>query len=168
MRGIGARVGRLTGRALVALVVVLFAFLAIGPHSGRYRTLTVLTASMRPALEPGAVVVVVPKAVDAVAVGDVITYAIPVEDHRIVTHRVVEVVEPGVVRTQGDANNTADPWVARLSGPTAWTVQGDIPGLGHVIELMREPAPRLMIVLLSLASITWAGMRRIWRAPTNA
>lgn len=168
MRAFGARAGRWVGRALSALGLLAFVFLAVGPHSGRYRTLTVLSASMRPTFEPGAVVVVVPQPIREVAVGDVITYAIPVEDRRVVTHRVIEVLEPGVVRTKGDANNTPDPWVARLQGSAAWTVRADIPGAGHVINAMRHPVARALSILTSLAVMTWVGLRRIWRPLDHA
>lgn len=168
MRAIGARAGRLAGRAAIALGILVFAAVAIGPHSGRYRTLTVLTGSMRPTLPLGSVAVVVPTPVQQIAVGDVITYAIPVEDHRVVTHRVVEVIEPGVIRTKGDANTAADPWVAELKGSTAWKLRGSVPGAGYAIQALREPGLRIASVLVSTLVMVAIGMRRIWRQPALA
>ncbi len=51
-----------------------------------------------------------------------ITYRIPAEDRRIVTHRIVEIEVAGerpVVVTKGDANRNPDPWVAHLKGEHA-------------------------------------------------
>src|SRR5438046_3063495 len=86
-----AHVVRWVVRGIVALAVLAFAGLAVGPHVFGYRTLTMLTGSMAPAIDPGDVAVVTPLAVSEVTKGMVITYHIPVEDHRLVTHRVVSV-----------------------------------------------------------------------------
>src|SRR5215218_1555744 len=100
-------------RGIVAVAIVAFAGLAVGPHVFGYRTLTMLTGSMSPAIDPGDVVVATPVATSEVTEGMVITYHIPVEDHHLVTHRVVS-VEHGAdgavtVQTKGDANDGADP-----------------------------------------------------------
>lgn len=162
---IAARAGRLAGRAVILVGFLVFAFLVIGPLTGRYRTLTVLTASMGPTYPAGSIVVVVPVPIEKVAVGDVITYSIPVEDHRIITHRVIEVVEPGVVRTKGDANNTADPWVARLQGTTAWEARAGVPGAGYLMQLVRGPLPRLIGVFSLTLLALLIGLPAIWRRP---
>ncbi len=163
-----ARAGRLAGRVALVLGVLAFTLLVVGPQTGRYRTLTVLSASMRPTFAPGSVVLVVPVPIADVAVGDVITYAIPVDDHHIVTHRVVEVVEPGVVRTRGDANGAPDPWLARLRGSTAWKVRAVVPEVGHAIEAFRLPAVRLASVLVPTALATALALRGVWRRPRGA
>jgi signal peptidase len=135
---------RTTAKAAVrALLVAAFAFLffvGIGPHVFGYRVVTVLTGSMRGTANPGDLVVDVPVALSKVAVGDIITYETPTPDHHVVTHRVVQVVTAGTnptVRTQGDANDAADPWTATLSGATAWKVKAVVPHAGAVIRFMR-------------------------------
>src|SRR3712207_4911809 len=130
-------------RGLVATAVVAFGFLAIGPHVFGYRTMTMLTASMAPEIEPGDITVVTPLAVEDVTAGMVIAYHIPIDDHRVVTHRVLS-VERGTdgsvtVQTKGDANEAMDPWKATLKGDTAWQVQGVVPEVGSVIQALRTP-----------------------------
>jgi signal peptidase len=135
---------RTTAKAAVrALLVAAFAFLffvGIGPHVFGYRVVTVLTGSMRGTANPGDLVVDVPVALSQVRVGDIITYETPTPDHHVVTHRVVQVVTRGAnptVRTQGDANDAADPWTATLSGSTAWKVKTVVPKAGALIRVMR-------------------------------
>src|ERR1044071_1341103 len=77
---------------LLAAAVASFAFLAIGPRTGRYRTLTVLSGSMRPHFAPGSLVVATPVPVHDVRPGDVITFQTPTPDRRAVTHRAVRVL----------------------------------------------------------------------------
>lgn len=136
------RAGPRVGSALVGCSLLVLLFVGLGPRTGQYRTVNVLSGSMGAAAPTGALVVVTPLPPSEVKVGDVITYQIPVDDHRVVTHRVVEVVEAGdrpVVRTKGDANEAADPWLARLEGDTAWKARLAVPGLGTVIRALRAP-----------------------------
>ena len=78
-------------RGLVGLAVLTFALLAVGPHVLGYRTMTMLTGSMAPEIDPGDVTIVTPIAVSEVTEGMVITYHRPIDDHSLVTHRVVSV-----------------------------------------------------------------------------
>lgn len=155
--------------AVVALGSSLLALLALGvaPRTGRYRTVTVLSGSMRPSMPEGSVVVQTPAALADVKVGDVITYRIPVEDRRVVTHRVVEVVEAGprpVLRTKGDANTAPDPWMARLSGEQVWKARAAVPKVGYALQALRHPAAQRLIVLLAPALLAVIWFREIWAA----
>ncbi len=146
-------------RGLVGTAVVALLGLAIGPHVFGYRTMTMLTGSMAPEIDPGDVTVVTPLAVEDVAAGMVIAYHIPIDDHRVVTHRVVS-VEHGpdgsvTVQTKGDANEAVDPWQATLQGDTAWQVQAVVPEVGHLIQALRTPV--LQQVLLYGAPALLAG-----------
>ena len=166
-RRIAARVLPWAVRGIVVVAVVSFAGLAVGPHVLGYRTMTMLTASMSPVIDPGDVTVVTPLAVTEVTEGMVITYHIPIGDHQLVTHRVVS-VEHGTdgsvtVQTKGDNNDGVDPWTATLEGDTAYQVRAVIPELGHLIQALR--APVVMQALLYGAPALVAGwlILAIWR-----
>src|SRR6476661_2824997 len=154
-------------RALVVLAVLTFALLAVGPHVLGYRTMTMLTGSMAPKINPGDVTIVTPIKVSDVTEGMVITYHRPIEDHSLVTHRVISVEKAAdgtvTVQTKGDANAAADPWTATLNGDTAYRVRGVVPILGHVIEALR--APVVAQVLLYGAPTLLVGwlLLTIWR-----
>jgi signal peptidase len=159
--------GRWSLRALVAAAVLAFLGLAVGPHVLGYRTMTMLTGSMAPTIEPGDVVVSTPLDVQDVEVGMVITYHIPIDDHRVVTHRVIEVDHTAdgtvSVRTQGDANDAPDPWTAVLTGDTAYQVQAVVPEIGNVITALRnDTLSTLFVQLLPVALGIWM-LVAIWR-----
>ena len=159
------RAGRLVGLVLVGLCLLTLVAVGLGPRTGAYRTLTVLSGSMRPTIPEGSVVVVTPVALGQVRVGDVITYRIPVDDRRVVSHRVVEVVEGGdhpVVRTQGDANAAPDPWLARLDSEPAWRVRAAVPKLGYLIQSLRRPALANMLTWLVPALLALIWLADIW------
>jgi signal peptidase I len=138
-----AQLSRWTVRLVMLLAVVVFAGLAAGPHVLGYRTMTMLTGSMSPGIDPGDVIVVTPLPISEVQAGMVISYHIPIDDHRLVSHRVLS-VETGpdgtvTVQTKGDANDAPDPWQATLQGDTAWQVTAVIPELGTLIQTLRTP-----------------------------
>ncbi|WP_456598939.1 signal peptidase I [Blastococcus sp. SYSU DS0616] len=173
-----ARARRIVGRTapwlvrgVMGVAVLAFAVLAVGPHVLGYRTMTMLTASMAPEIEPGDITIATPIDVTDLTEGMVITYHMPVGDHSLVTHRVVSVdraADGGViVQTKGDANEAIDPWTAGLTGDTVYQVRAVIPEFGHVVQLLRTPV--ISQVLLYGAPALLAGwlLLAIWR-PTPA
>ncbi|MQA34276.1 signal peptidase I [Modestobacter roseus] len=162
-----ARASRWTVRLLLALAVLVFAVLAIGPHVLGYRTMTMLTGSMSPVIDPGDVTIVTPLPVEEVEPGMIIAYHIPVDDHRVVSHRVLS-VEHGengqvTVETKGDANDAVDPWQATLQGDTAWQVRAVVPELGHLIEALRTPVVSQALVYGAPALLAGWLLLTIWR-----
>jgi signal peptidase I len=153
-------------RAVLVLSVMVLAAIGIGPHTGRYRCLTVLTGSMQPTLPIGSMVVSVPEKKADLRAGQIITFQAPVGTHWTETHRVVEVVHQGsdtLIRTQGDANSVPDPWLARLGSGPVWRTHLVVPWLGSVIRALRSRAVHRLTVLV--APTLWAlfGLAAIWR-----
>ena len=165
-----APAGRWTLRLGMLLAVLVFAGLAVGPHVAGYRTMTMLTASMAPEIDPGDVVVVTPLPISQVEPGMVISYHIPIDDRRLVTHRVLTVdtsPEGAVtVQTKGDANDAPDPWQATLQGDTAWQVTAVIPELGHLIHTLRTPVLSQALVYGAPALLAGWLLLTIW-TPTR-
>src|SRR3954451_20224152 len=158
-------------RGVLGMAVLAFAFLAVGPHVFGYRTMTMLTGSMAPEIEPGDVTVVTPISVSDVTEGMVITYHMPVGDHSLVTHRVIAVQEgPGgtvTVQTKGDANDAVDPWTATLEGDTAYQVRAVVPELDHLIEALRTPVVAQVLVYGAPALLAGWVLLSIWRPTRN-
>ncbi|WP_435114987.1 signal peptidase I [Halolamina sp. C58] len=105
--GVSAR--HVAGLLVLVLVVAPFAAYTVPAAVGADDSYIVLTGSMRPAIDPGAVVFVSATPAAGIGVGDVITFDrggdVPT------THRVIEVVERDgelLFRTQGDANEDPD------------------------------------------------------------
>lgn len=165
------RVTRWVGNAVLVAALAGFGLLAVGPHVLGYRTATMLTGSMAPAIEPGDIVVAVQRPAGQVAVGDVITYHIPVEDHRVETHRVVEVTRTDedavAVRTKGDANKGADPWTAVLEGDQVWEVKAVVPYVGDVIRALRTPVLHDLLVYGGGGLVVLTLLVGIWSRPSR-
>ena len=161
--------GRLAVWMFAIACVAVLLVIGIGPHTGRYRTLTVLTGSMRPAMPVGSVVVVVPERPSQLRVGQVVTYRIPVEDHRVISHRVVRIVEGGdrpIFQTQGDANNAPDYWLAQVNGGTVWHVTHVLPGLGRALHVLRQPMVHRVTILVAPAALALLLIVDVWKDTT--
>ncbi|MDQ1687986.1 MAG: signal peptidase [Frankiaceae bacterium] len=153
--------------AAMLLGVLGFLFLGVGPRTGTYRTVTMLTGSMRPTYPVGSVLVDRPQPTSSLQVGQVLTYAIPTDDHRVVSHRVISVKQDGegayLIRTKGDANNGPDPWVARVTDQRVWTARGVIPHAGSLILTLRGPhAKTLALYVIPAICALWT-LVGVWR-----
>lgn len=127
--------------------------------------MTVLTNSMSPSIPAGSVIASFPKPAAEIEVGDILTFRTPGDRPRVVTHRVIEVVESGarpVVRTQGDAMSEPDPWIIRLESE-AWITVSAVPRAGWILHWAHQPRVRtvLLYVIPGLALLT--SLVQIWR-----
>jgi signal peptidase len=162
-----AAVGRAALTILLVLAALVFLFLAVGPRFLNYQTSTMLTGSMSPVINPGDVVVSVRTPVSELEVGDVITYSIPIDDHRIETHRVASIKRDDAgqtsVITKGDANPGADPWTAVLSEDYVYTQAGVVPHLGDAIRALRQPLAQSVLLYGACALLVAVLLTSIWR-----
>ncbi|MDQ1536905.1 MAG: signal peptidase [Actinomycetota bacterium] len=156
------------GWALLVACAALLALIGIGPHVAHYRTLSVLSGSMEPGIPVGAIVIVTEESPRDLRAGQIITYKVPVDDRPVISHRVVEVVEgegtdQPVFRTKGDANEAADPWLAKVDGPTVWQVRHTVPGVGRLVYLLRRPGVHTAAVRVIPALLAVLWLIGIWR-----
>jgi signal peptidase len=162
-----APVGRWLVRLVLLTAIAVFAALAVGPHVLGYRTMTMLTGSMAGTIDIGDVEVVTPLPTTDVEPGMIISYHIPVDDHRLVSHRVQSVTDNPdgtvTVQTKGDANTAPDPWKATLQGDTAWQVRAVIPHLGTAIHTLRTPLISQALVYGAPALLAGWLLLTIWR-----
>ncbi|MET3143481.1 UNVERIFIED_ORG: signal peptidase [Arthrobacter sp. UYEF2] len=165
------KTGSAAATAILIVAVAALLFLAIGPRLLGYQTHSMLTGSMSPLIKPGDVVVTQTVPLDQIHVGDIITYDIPVEDHRTVTHRVAEILADDngrlAFRTKGDANPGRDPWSAVLDGPTASRHIFTIPYLGTAIRMLREPPILNTLLYGAPAFLTAGALTSIWKRPKS-
>lgn len=164
--------GRILSTAGIVTAIAAFLFLAVGPRLFGYQTSTMLTGSMSPLINPGDVVVSVARPAAELKAGDVISYGIPVEDHRVETHRVIEVDRGAdgtvTVRTKGDANPAADPWTATLQDDTVAVHTITIPYLGTAIRTLRDPLVQGALTYGAPALLVGVLLTAIWKKPTAA
>lgn len=149
-------------------MIFFLAFVGVGllllgsllPIAGGYQIRIVESGSMSPTITLGSVIVV--RAADTYAVGDIATYQ-RIEDDEVTTHRIVatEVVEGTTYFTvQGDANDTPDQRPVEpqeIVGKVIWHV----PFLGYVLDFVQRPLGFAMLVGIPAALIVYEQAQRI-------
>lgn len=111
-----------------------------------FKTLTVLTGSMRPSIQPGDLLVAKEINPENIKVGDVITFKRSKDF--IVTHRVIEKINKDdqvMLKTKGDANNVEDEQLVSVN-----TIEGrkvfKIPYGGYVMQFLRSRIGMALII----------------------
>jgi len=95
---------------LGSLLFLFLAFIAYGVavNNSLYKLILVTSDSMTPVFKSGDLIMIVRVDPDQVKVGDIVTFQ--TKDHKLLTHRIVEIKEDGEIVTKGDANEEADRW----------------------------------------------------------
>ena len=128
------------------------------------RPLTVLTGSMRPAIEPGDMVVDEQIRGDQIRVGDIITFQEP-RGERTITHRARKVsISDGQARvtTQGDTNDKPEKWEIPVGGSVG-RVAYTVPKIGYPVTWSHSTTGRLALVSIPALILAFWAMWRIWR-----
>jgi signal peptidase I len=171
-----------TGRMVVTLaalacVVGLGSVLAISmANRAGYQVLGMKTGSMRPAINPGDLVIARRVQPTDIRNGDVISFRAPLGSHAPYTHRVVRILYradgPEFI-TQGDANARPDVWTVHYA-TDGWRVVHVLRHAGRFLAVEQSVTGRrliaasVFIVTIALMWPVFAGHRRAaGPAPTH-
>src|SRR3989344_3934453 len=124
---------KFAGFAVFSAITLLLALLSL--RIGGWKALSVQTGSMRPAINPGDMVLVKSVPTSSLKVGDVITYISPKNNKQTITHRITAINGPQLT-VKGDANAVVDPVVPvnRVVGKQSFKV----PFVGYVINFLHS------------------------------
>jgi signal peptidase len=155
----------LVAGSVVALVAGYAALLVVG-----FKPVAVYSGSMVPTLGVGSLAVDRVIDASAVRVGDVITFPDPYLKGRLVTHRIVRILQTKeglAYRTKGDANASRDPWTIRLTGRVG-RVAFEVPFAGYALFYAHTREVRGGLILIAATFILMGLLRRIWRSEAPA
>lgn len=123
------------GIMLIALLLLTTLF----PIPGNLKVKVVKSGSMEPYIKTGGIVVIKPST--SYNVGDVITFGKDTKTQIPTTHRIIKINGDGPLRTfttKGDANDTEDPQVTRLTDISGKVIV-TVPYLGFVLDFAKKP-----------------------------
>jgi len=129
-----------------------------------FRPVVVYSGSMEPTVPVGSLVFTRNVPSSEVRVGDVVTFQDPYEPGRLVTHRIVQVIDrpAGLAyRTKGDANPSRDPWAIALP-PTAARTAFHMPVAGYALWYAKTREVRTLLIAAVAAALLVSVLRRIW------
>lgn len=158
-------------RALQILAYVVLGFsigiaLAVtAPLAFGFKSFTVLSGSMEPVISTGDVIVVKRISASDAQIGDVVSFRLPEDPNRILSHRVTRIrAAAGSIAfvTQGDANTGVERWQVPANG-TIGRVEFHIPRLGYVTNRVGSPVGRLAFLVLPAMLLAVSELYKIWR-----
>lgn len=150
-----------------ALVAVAFlagvAFVTLNLFRGTWMVTPVLSGSMRPGFSVGGVVISERTPLKDITVRDVIVFENPYKRTEQMIHRIIKLTrEPGgaiKIKTQGDDNNTPDPWTVLIKTREVYQIKASVPLVGYVAVAYQNYRGIFITVagllLLSVAGGTW-------------
>jgi signal peptidase len=144
--------------SLVLLLAVLVVALPMLTKSTPY---TVLTSSMNPSYPAGTLVIVKPTDVQQIHIGDVITYQITSNQPAVITHRVIQIVEPAKAGdevkfvTKGDANSLPDPVVKPVQ--VRGVVWYAVPYIGWINNVINGGLRNVLVPIIAGGLFLYAG-----------
>jgi signal peptidase len=170
------RLGTALATAFCAVCLSL-AGLMLLPGLLGYQRYVITSGSMTGTYDRGSIVFddVVP--VSELRVSDAITYTPPPGSGPSgrITHRIVWIGSDQLgrpaLRTQGDANESADPWTFTLDGQTQARVAFHVPHVGYVLSALAIRQARMLLIGLPALLIAFAivfGFRRDLRKAAAA
>jgi signal peptidase len=151
---------------MLASVIGLIVVGVVGMVLGAWRFTVIDTGSMRPTLNPGDVAVLKSEPTAALQRGQIVAFHPPGEPRITVIHRVFSIhrARNGVIiQTKGDANNTADPWRARIVASRVWRETLKAPKVGYLAVWSQQRAVRLGLLIAIVSLVVSILLGSIWR-----
>ena len=145
--------------AVLLLVIALAVVLIVIPKFTGSIPLTVLTSSMEPGFPPGTLIIVRPVEVDALVLGDVITYQMETGKRGVITHRIIAINSSAGERTfvtKGDNNGVADA-DAVLEAQVQGRLWYSVPLIGYVNSAVNGSNRAWLIPVAASLLFAYAG-----------
>ena len=122
--------------SIIIVIMVVIAGLLFVPRIFGYETFAVISGSMEPNIPVGSIVYSKECTMDDLQVGDSITFKL--SDNTIVTHRIYQIDNDGLITTKGDANEVEDATkisIDNIIGKVGFT----LPFLGYISVYAKTP-----------------------------
>jgi len=153
----------------LSFLIILFVFTLFAPSIFGFTFNTILSGSMEPEIQTGAMIAMKEVPAEKVKVGDIIGFKVEGIDVPV-CHRVIEKLDTdgGIrFRTKGDNNEDPDSWVIKPENIRGRVIF-DIPYLGCLASFVREPKgfvvavgiPSAIIIILALKDLFWPKTKR--------
>ena len=148
--------------AVIAVMVAVIAFVTV-PRILGWHGVIVLSGSMEPTLDTGAIAFVDPATPEQIKTDDILTFRREGMKKTLITHRVVDVqrTEKGLeFTTRGDANSSIDNATVK-EAQVVGKVVFDVPQVGHAVDALHDRTnhyifigiPAALLILNELMSI---------------
>lgn len=116
------------------IIIVGFMVMAVSVLSGQWQIRPILSGSMRPGFSIGGVAITQTIPTNQLKVGDVAVFHPPFLNKVTYIHRIISISKKNnqyIIRTKGDDNATADPWLLRITSNKSYVARFTLPFIGY-------------------------------------
>jgi len=160
---------------LLALITG-FIIMSVAVLSGSWQIRPILSGSMRPGFAIGGVAITQTIPTSQLKVGDVAVFHPPFLKNTTYIHRIISIKKSGdqyIIRTKGDDNPIADPWLLRVTSKNAYVARFTLPFIGYLAVWVHSYNGRkvlltivgvLLIIFMMSMLLDYEKKRRIKRS----
>jgi len=160
---------------LLALITG-FIIMSVAVLSGSWQIRPILSGSMRPGFAIGGVAITETIPTSQLKVGDVAVFHPPFLKNTTYIHRIISIKKSGdqyIIRTKGDDNPIADPWLLRVTSKNAYVARFTLPFIGYLAVWVHSYNGRkvlltivgvLLIIFMMSMLLDYEKKRRIKRS----
>lgn len=139
---------------ILLAILVGFIVICVAVLSGNWQIRPILSGSMRPGFSIGGVAITQTIPTSQLKVGDVAVFHPPFLKNVTYIHRIISITKSNrqyIIRTKGDDNPIADPWVLRITTKNAYVTRFTLPFIGYLAVWVHSYRGRK--VLLTIAGV---------------
>lgn len=120
---------------ILLAIFIGFIIMSVAVLSGSWQIRPILSGSMRPGFSIGGVAITQTIPTSQLKVGEVAVFHPPFLKNTTYIHRIISIDKTNnqyIIRTKGDDNPTADPWLLRITSKHAYVTRFTLPFIGYV------------------------------------
>ena len=142
---------------ILLAIITGFIIACIAVLSGNWQIRPILSGSMQPGFSVGGVAITQTIPTSQLKVGDVAVFHPPFLKNTTYIHRIISISKSNkqyIIRTKGDDNPTADPWLLRITSKNAYITRFTLPFIGYLAVWVHSYSGRkIMLTIAGILSI---------------
>jgi signal peptidase len=138
---------------ILSAMLIGFIVICIAVLSGGWQIRPILSGSMRPGFPIGGVAITQTIPTRQLKVGDVAVFHPPFLNNVTYIHRIISISKSSnqqyLIRTKGDDNPIADPWLLRITSKNAYVTRFTLPFIGYVAVWVHSYSGRKFLLMIA-------------------
>jgi len=144
------------GIILLALIIG-FIIMSVGVLSGNWQIRPILSGSMRPGFAIGGVAITQTIPTSQLKVGDVAVFHPPFLNSVTYIHRIISIKKVNkqyIIRTKGDDNPVADPWLLKITSKHSYVTRFTLPFIGYMaVWVHSNHGKKVLLTIVGILAI---------------
>lgn len=137
---------------LLAGLITGFIIISVAVLSGNWQIRPILSGSMQPGFSIGGVAITQTIPTNKLKVGDVAVFHVPYLKNTTYIHRIISLNKSNnqyIIRTKGDDNQSADPWLLKITSSKSYVARFTLPFIGYLAVWIHSYSGRKILLTIA-------------------